>query len=147
MDKKNKNQDEIDFENIRLQHQQLEEKSIIYRLKRWEKELMKKLKNLISSFKFFKEHKEEIKRQNIKLNEDIKKEMENLEIEKKEIIQKKEESIIKMEIDKQNLIKANDEKYNEILTYINSIKNDKTKLIEFLKKGTILANFDKGLNN
>ena len=48
------------------------------------------------------------------------------------IEKEKEESIQKLEAEKQNSIKANDKKYDEILEYLNSIKNDKEKLIEFL---------------
>ena len=70
--------------------------------------------------------------QDEELNENIKKEMEIFELEKKMIEKEKEESIQKLEAEKQNSIKANDKKYDEILEYLNSIKNDKEKLIEFL---------------
>ena len=98
---------------------------------------MQKLGDIISHFKLFKEHKDEIKKQNDELNENIKKEMEILESEKKLIEREKEESIKKLENEKQNAIKANDEKYDEILSYLNSIKNDKDKLIEFLNSKNI----------
>ena len=64
--------------------------------------------------------------------------MENLEIEKKEIIKEKEESIKKLEIEKKKLIDENDKKYNEILIYLESIKNDRNKLIEFLNRKNII---------
>ena len=63
--------------------------------------------------------------------------MDNLEIEKKEIIQEKEESLKKLEIEKAKLIKEDDKKFTEILSYIESIKNDKNKLIEFLSRKNI----------
>ena len=115
----------------------MKEKSLLYKLKRWEKILLQQLGNIISRFKLFKDYKEEIKNQNDKLNENIKKEMEIFEADKKIIQQEKEESIKKLEDEKQNAIKANDEKYNEILTHINSIKNDREKLIEFLNSKNI----------
>lgn len=131
------NMKEEEFKSIEEQYNKLKEKSLLYKLKRWEKILMQKLGNIISRFKLFKDYKDEIKKQNDELNENIKKEMEIFEADKKIIQQEKEESIKKLEDEKQNAIKANDEKYNEILTHINSIKNDREKLIEFLNSKNI----------
>jgi hypothetical protein len=125
-------------ENLLEEYEALEEKNLLYKLKRWEKNLLKKLRKFFLNISLYKEHKEEINKQNIKLNEDIKKEMENLEIEKKEIIKEKEESIKKLEIEKKKLIDENDKKYNEILIYLESIKNDRNKLIEFLNRKNII---------
>ena len=126
-----------DYKSFLDEYNKLKEKSLLYKLKRWEKIMMQKLGDIISHFKLFKEHKDEIKKQNDELNENIKKEMEILESEKKLIEREKEESIKKLENEKQNAIKANDEKYDEILSYLNSIKNDKDKLIEFLNSKNI----------
>lgn len=126
-----------EYKSIQDEYNKLKEKSLLYKLKRWEKILLQKLGNIISHFKHFNEYKEEIKKQNDELNEKIKKEMEILETEKKLIEQEKEESIKKLENEKQNAIKANDKKYDEILTYLNSIKNDRDKLIEFLNSKNI----------
>ena len=126
----NINNDE--YEKILAKYNELEKKSLLYKLKRWEIALMKKLRTIISKFNFFKDYN--IEKQNEELNEKIKKEMEELNKETKKIEQEKEESIKKLEIEKQNLIKANDQKYVEILDYLNTIKNDKDKLIEFLNK-------------
>ena len=98
---------------------------------------MKKLRKLYLNITLIFEQKKEIKRQNQILNEEIKKEMDNLEIEKKEIIQEKEESIKKLEIEKTKLIKEDDKKFTEILSYLDSIKNDRNKLIEFLSRKKI----------
>jgi hypothetical protein len=127
------NMKEEEFKSIEEQYNKLKEKSLLYKLKRWEKILMQKLGNIISRFKLFKDYKDEIKKQNDELNENIKKEMEILEVDKKMIELEKEESINKLENEKQSAIKANDEKYGEILSYLNSIKNDRDKLIEFLQ--------------
>ena len=126
-----------DYKSFLDEYNKLKEKSLLYKLKRWEKIMMQKLGDIISHFKLFKEHKDEIKKQNDELNENIKKEMEILESEKKLIEREKEESIKKLENEKQNAIKANDKKYDEILSYLNSIKNDKDKLIEFLNSKNI----------
>ena len=133
----NEKKDEINYEQIQNEYNKLEEKNILYRLKRWEKNLIKKLKRILANFYLIKQQKEEIKKQNIQLDEEIKKEMEMFEMEKKEIIQSKEESIKKIEIEKEKLIQEDDKKYNEILEYLNSIKYDKNKLIEFLNKKNI----------
>lgn len=124
---------EENIEIIQNEYEALVEKSLMYRLKRWEKNLMKKLRMLYNSYIFIKEYKEKIKKQNEELNKEIKKEMANLENEKKEIIKQKDESIKNIEIRKQNLIKENDQKYNKIFSDLESIKNDKNKLIEYLK--------------
>lgn len=129
---KNNNPKEEDIENIEKEYNKLKEKNLLYKLKRWEKILMEKFGKILSKFRSIKEYKEEIKMQDEELNENIKKEMEIFELEKKMIEKEKEESIQKLEAEKQNSIKANDKKYDEILEYLNSIKNDKEKLIEFL---------------
>lgn len=133
----NEIKDEYDVDSIQSEYNRLHEKSLLYKLKRWEKKLMKKLRKLYLNITFIFEQKNEIKRQNQILNEEIKKEMDNLEIEKKEIIQEKEESLKKLEIEKAKLIKEDDKKFTEILSYIESIKNDKNKLIEFLSRKNI----------
>ena len=129
--------DEFDVENIQSEYNRLNEKSVLFKLKRWEKKLMKKLRKLYLNITFIFEQKKEIKRQNQILNEEIKKEMDNLELEKKEIIQEKEASIKKLEIEKEKLIKENDKKLTDILSYLDSIKNDRIKLIEFLSRKKI----------
>ena len=131
------NMKEEEFKSIEEQYNKLKEKSLLYKLKRWEKILMQKLGNIISRFKLFKDYKDEIKKQNDELNENIKKEMKIFEADKKMIELEKEESINKLENEKQSAIKANDEKYGEILSYLNSIKNDRDKLIEFLNSKNI----------
>ena len=133
----NEIKDEYDVDSIQSEYNRLHEKSLLYKLKRWEKKLMKKLKKLYLNITFIFEQKKEIKRQNQILNEEIKKEMDNLEIEKKEIIQEKEESLKKLEIEKAKLIKEDDKKFTEILSYLDSIKNDRNKLIEFLSRKKI----------
>ena len=131
------NMKEEEFKSIEEQYNKLKEKSLLYKLKRWEKILMQKLGNIISHFKLLKDYKDEIKKQNDELNENIKKEMKIFEADKKMIELEKEESINKLENEKQSAIKANDEKYGEILSYLNSIKNDRDKLIEFLNSKNI----------
>lgn len=136
MENKSNNEEE-DLEQVENEYEELSKKSIYYKLKRWEKNLMKKLRAFILNLKYIKAHKEEIKKQNEKLNQEIKKEMDSFEKEKQEIIKQKNESIKQIETKKQNLIKENDNKYKEILSYLDSIKNDRNKLIEFFKNKAI----------
>ena len=131
-------QNDEEYQKIENEYNKLKEKNLLYTLKRWEKILMNKLGKILHKFKLLKDYKEEIKKQNDEINENIKREMESLEVEKKLIEKEKEESIKKLEIEKQNSIKANDKKYDEILEYLNSIKNDKEKLIEFLNGKNLL---------
>ncbi len=131
-------QNDEEYQKIENEYNKLKEKNLLYKLKRWEKILMNKLGKILDKFKLFKDYKEEIKKQNDEINENIKREMESLEVEKKLIEKEKEESIKKLEIEKQNSIKANDKKYEEILAYLNSIKNDREKLIEFLNSKNLI---------
>jgi hypothetical protein len=84
---------------------ELEEKSKLYRLKRYEKKLMKKYRNILKP-----NNKKELIFEKIKENE------------------KKFEKQIKEE--NQNF---NKEKEINIMSYLESIKSDKKKLIEFFK--------------
>ena len=131
-------QNDEEYQKIENEYNKLKEKNLLYTLKRWEKILMNKLEKILHKFKLLKDYKEEIKKQNDEINENIKREMESLEVEKKLIEKEKEESIKKLEIEKQNSIKANDKKYEEILAYLNSIKNDREKLIEFLNSKNLI---------
>jgi 1,4-alpha-glucan branching enzyme len=79
----------------------------------------------------------EIQKQNDKFKIEYKREMDEFERERREIIREKQESIRKIHIERRNRIKQNDEKYNQVLSYLDSIKNDKDKLIEFLKRKNI----------
>ena len=107
-------QNDEEYQKIENEYNKLKEKNLLYKLKRWEKILMNKLGKILDKFKLLKDYKEEIKKQNDEINENIKREMESLEVEKKLIEKEKEESIKKLEIEKQNSIKANDKKYEEI---------------------------------
>ena len=137
MENKLDKEEEI-LEQAQNEYDKLVEKSIYYKLKRWEKNLLKKLRYIYLSLKYIKDHKEEIKKQNENLNKEIKKEMDTFEKEKQEILQHKNESIKQIETKKQNLIIENDKKYKNIISYLDSIKNDKNKLIEFLNNKDML---------
>ena len=52
------NMKEEEFKSIEEQYNKLKEKSLLYKLKRWEKILMQKLGNIISRFKLLKDYKD-----------------------------------------------------------------------------------------
>lgn len=137
MDKKCEEEDKI-FERIKQDYEKIVEKNFYYKLKRWEINLMKKLRAFLSNFKFIIAQKEEIKKQNEQLNEEIKKENEKFKEEKEQIIQAKNQEIKNIEINKEKKIEENNNKYKTLFARLDLIKNDKQKLIEFLNSNFLL---------
>lgn len=111
----------------------LEEKSKLYKLKRYEKNLMKKYRNLLSAKDKKELAIEKMKETDKKFEQKIKEENHNFEKEKKMIIQEKKKTIRQIEHDKKTKIDENNKKYRNLLSYLDTIKNDKKKLIEFFQ--------------
>ena len=111
----------------------LEEKSKLYKLKRYEKNLMKKYRNLLSAKDKKELAIEKMKETDEKFEQKIKEENHNFEKEKKMIIKEKKETIRQIEHDKKTKIDENNKKYRNLLSYLDTIKNDKKKLIEFFQ--------------
>lgn len=120
-------------EIIKKKLEDLEEKSKLYRLKRYEKNCIKKYRRML-----FSEDKkeliiEQIKQSQKKFEKNLKEEN-DIFIKEKENIEKEKKNTIKLIEDKKvNTIKEDNKKYKNILSYLDSIKNDKKKLIEFFK--------------
>ena len=118
---------------IKKRYNELLNKSKLYKLKRHEKNEMKKMRKVL----FFLDKKEihnkimEKKKKEFELQ--IKKENENFEKEKEKIIKEKNESIQNIESNKIRAIKEINIKYKNLFTYLESIKNDKEKILEFFK--------------
>lgn len=118
---------------IKKRYNELLNKSKLYKLKRHEKNEMKKMRKAL----FFLDKKEihnkimEKKKKEFELQ--IKKENENFEKEKEKIIKEKNESIQNIESNKIRAIKEINIKYKNLFTYLESIKNDKEKILEFFK--------------
>ena len=118
---------------VKKRYNELLNKSKLYKLKRHEKNEMKKMRKAL----FFLDKKEihnkimEKKKKEFELQ--IKKENENFEKEKEKIIKEKNESIQNIESNKIRAIKEIDIKYKNLFTYLDSIKNDKEKILEFFK--------------
>ena len=111
----------------------LEEKSKLYKLKRYEKNLMKKYRNLLSAKDKKELAIEKMKETDKKFEQKIKEENHNFEKEKKMIIKEKKKTIRQIEHDKKTKIDENNKKYRNLLSYLDTIKNDKKKLIEFFQ--------------
>ena len=63
----------------------------------------------------------------------VKEEKENFAMEKERIINEKKAQIKQIEIDKKKEINENNKKFKDLISYLDSIKNDKQKIIEFFQ--------------
>ena len=116
-----------------------EEKSLLYKLKRWEKNLIKYLKNLFSkkNDEKTKEHIKIMEEQKKYYDNELKKENDNFEKASKKIEEEKKKEIDSIENNKNKKIEEDNKKYNDIIIYLESIKNDREKIIEFFKSNNI----------
>ena len=120
-------------EMIKEKLKKLEEKSKLYKLKRFEKNNIKKYRNILFSNDKKELIFEQIKQNQKKFEKELKEENEIFIKEKKNILKEKKETIKLIENKKINTIQEINKKYKNILSYLDSIKDDKKKLIEFFK--------------
>lgn len=122
-----------DIDEIKKKYEELNNKKSMFKLKRYEKNLLKKYNKYFSNEGFIKQIEEE---RNI-YNEKIAKE--NIEYlnEKEKLRKEKEECIKKIENETNSIIQENKKKYEKLFNYLNELKNDKVKLIEYFKNPTI----------
>ena len=118
---------------IKTKLYELEEKSRVYKLKRFEKNLMKKYRNILLSNDTKGLIAEKIKENQKKFENNIREENENFYREKELIEKEKKETIKSIETNKKSKINENEKKYKKLLSHLDTIKNDKKKLIEFFK--------------
>lgn len=118
---------------IKTKLYELEEKSRFYKLKRFEKNLMKKYRNILLSNDKKGLIDEKIKENQKKFENNIREENENFYREKELIEKEKKETIKSIETNKKSKINENEKKYKKLLSHLDTIKNDKKKLIEFFK--------------
>ena len=120
-------------EIIKKKLKELEEKSKLYKLKRYEKNSIKKYKKIL----FYNDKKdiivEKMKQNQKKIEKKLKEENEIFIKEKEIILKEKKETIKLIENKKVNTIQENNKKYKNIISYLDSIKNDRKKLIEFFQ--------------
>ena len=122
-----------DIDEMRKKYEELNNKKSMFKLKRYEKNLLKKYNKYFSNEELIKQIEEE---RNI-YNEKIAKE--NIEYlnEKERLRKEKEVCIKKIENETNSIVQENKKKYEKLFNYLNEIKNDKVKLIEYFKNPTI----------
>ena len=118
---------------IKTKLNELVEKSRFYKLKRYEKNLMKKYRNILLSNDRKELIAEKIKENQKKFEENIREENENFYREKELIEKEKKEKIKSIETNTKSKIDENEKKYKKLFSHLDTIKNDKKKLIEFFK--------------
>ena len=118
---------------IKTKLYELEEKSRVYKLKRFEKNLMKKYRNILINNDKKRLNDEKIKEKQKKFENNIREENENFYREKELIEKEKKEKIKSIETNTKSIIDENEKKYKKLLSHLDTIKNDKKKLIEFFK--------------
>lgn len=118
--------------SIKSKLNELEEKSSSYKLKRFEKNLMKKYRKILSNDKMGL-IAEIIKENQKKFENNIREEEEIFNREKELIDKEKKEKIKSIETNTKSKINENEKKYKKLLSYLDTIKNDKKKLIEFFQ--------------
>ena len=120
----------MDFDDIdEIKYEELKEKKSMFKLKRYEKILLKKYNKYFLNENFIKL----IKEQKNEYYEKIAKENIEYEQEREKLRIKKKETIKKIEDETNNIIQENKKKYEKLFNYLNEIKNDKDKLIEYFK--------------
>lgn len=118
---------------IKTKLYELEEKSRVYKLKRFEKNLMKKYRNILLSNDKKGLIDEKIKENQKQFENNIREENENFYREKELIEKEKKEKIKSIETNTKSKIDENEKKYKKLFSHLDTIKNDKKKLIEFFK--------------
>ena len=121
-----------DIDEIKIKYEELKEKKSMFKLKRYEKILLKKYNKYFLNENFIK-HIKEIKEQKNEYYEEIAKENIEFEQEREKLRIEREEAIKKIEDETNNIIQENKKKYEKLFNYLNEIKNDKDKLIEYFK--------------
>jgi len=118
-----------DIDEIKIKYEELKEKKSMFKLKRYEKILLKKYNKYFLNENFIKH----IKEQKNEYYEKIAKENIEFEQEREKLRIEREEAIKKIEDETNNIIQENKKKYEKLFNYLNEIKNDKDKLIEYFK--------------
>lgn len=118
--------------------EELEKKILYYKLKRWEKKLLKYLKKLLFLDLKKKEHINIMENKKIKYEEKIKYKNKKYEKLNNKIMEEKNKAIKSKEEDKIQKIEKNKEKYDNLIEYLESIKNDKEKLMAYFSEANLI---------
>lgn len=119
-----------------LEH--LEEKNLYYKLKRWELKIFKYLKRLFYKDQNIKDHIKKMAEQEKNFEIDVQKENANYEKLSKEIEEAKKKEIEIIEKNKNEIIEEKEKKYNNIISKLEEIKNDREKIIEFFENPELI---------
>ena len=84
-----------------------------------------------------KDHLKKMEEHKQQFDEELKKENTNFEKASKEIEHQKMKEINLIEDSKNKIIEERNKKYNNLITYLESIKNDSEKIIEFFKSNDL----------
>ena len=130
----------MNIENQKEELEKLENKSLLYKLKRYERKILKYLRKIFrkSNTEIIERHIEYMEKQEDEYNEAVKKENINYELRSKEININKKKEIDLIEENKKKLINEKKILYDDIITYLESIKNDKEKLNNFFNNTNII---------
>ena len=118
---------------VKKRYNELLNKSKLYKLKRHEKNEMKKMRKVLFFLDKKEIHNKIMEKKKKEFEVQIKKENENFEKEKEKIIKEKNESIQNIESNKKRIIKEINIKIRIYLLILDSITNDKEKILEFFK--------------
>lgn len=113
---------------------ELENKGFLYKLRR---KLIKYLKSLFNKDNQIVEHNVKMEKLKNDFNEKTKTQNDNFELFSQKLNEEKNKEIKLIEEHKNKVIEENKKKYNDIILYLETIKNDKQKLTEFFNKTNI----------
>ena len=130
----------MDIKKEKEELEKLENESLLYKLKRFERKFLKYLRKIFrkSNYEIIERHIEYMEKQEDEYNEAVKKENMNYELKSKEININKKKELDLIEENKNKLINEKKNLYNDIITYLESIKNDKEKLNNFFNNTNII---------
>ena len=97
--------------------EELEEKNLLYKLKRWEKNILNYLRSLFYKDEKINEHMKIMEKQKQVFNEELQKENDNYIKTSKEMEQEKEKKISLIDDEKNKVIKENNKKYNDLFIF------------------------------
>lgn len=113
---------------------ELQNKGFLYKLRR---KLIKYLKSLFNKDNQIEEHNVKMEKLKNDFNEKAKTQNDNFELFSQKLNEEKNKEIKLIEEHKNKVIEENKKKYNDIILYLETIKNNKQKLTEFFNKSNI----------
>lgn len=113
---------------INDEYLEIQNKSYLYKLRR---KIINYLKNLFNKGNYIAQHNENMENHKNEYNQKVINENNNFEMFISKIEDAKNQEIIQIEQNKNKRIEENHKKYNDLISYLESIKNDKEKILLF----------------